>query len=258
MIHHAITRYEHASKELPGAPRDTLLKAVTLSNLNTALTPIPEAPKPRKRPACLVKGIRANMVAVFLPPGAKTPSSIPAVIADVNVLLKGKKLDGRVKEIHYGVHRHITIVFDKTVEDATSQEALNTVLGKFNTARESTYILEQPTFSILKFTAVPVVTNDGHTVTNSLAGSFLRRHPDWKDAEWVEEPRFIFPKTKSDSPSLCATLQIKVKDTLKATMAKKLLATLVTFAGVTRRCQPWTVAHTTIGQLKKLQMQRVK
>jgi hypothetical protein len=34
-IQHAITRYERVSKELPGAPRDTLLKAIASSNLKT-------------------------------------------------------------------------------------------------------------------------------------------------------------------------------------------------------------------------------
>ncbi len=41
-----------------------------------------------------------------------------------------------------------------------------------------------------------------------------------------------------------ATLQIKVKDTLKAATASKLLGTSVTFIGATRRCQPWTVSPT--------------
>src|SRR6266704_6126175 len=57
LIQHAITHYEHASKELPGAPRDTLLKVVTSSNLNTAPTPLQDAVRPKKRPSCLVQGI---------------------------------------------------------------------------------------------------------------------------------------------------------------------------------------------------------
>ena len=64
ILQHAITRYERASKELPGAPRDTLLKVVTSSNLNTAPTPLLDAPKPKKKPACLIQGIRSNTVAV--------------------------------------------------------------------------------------------------------------------------------------------------------------------------------------------------
>src|ERR1700756_816227 len=77
-IQHAITHFERVSKELPGAPRDTILKVVSHSNLNTAPTPLPETPQPRKKPACLVKGIRANTMAVRLSPSAKVPSSIPA------------------------------------------------------------------------------------------------------------------------------------------------------------------------------------
>ena len=70
--------------------------------------------------------------------------------------------------------------------------------------------------------------------------AILRRHPAWEDAELLEEPKFVFPKRNPDP--MCATLQVKVKDTCKATVAKKLLDTSVSFAGVVRRCQQWTVA----------------
>jgi hypothetical protein len=241
-IQHAITRYERVSKELPGAPKDALLKAIASSNLKTAPAPISVAPTPRKRPACLVKGIRANTVAARLHPGAKVPPSIPAVIVDINKTLKEEKLDGRVREIHLGVRRHVTLIFDKVVEEATSQAALSAVLRKFNTTMDDTHVLERPTFSILKFTAVPTVTNDGRQVTDDIARNLLRSHPDWKSVKLVEPPRFVFPKKNPDP--FVATLQVKVVDTLKATVAKKLLTTSVTFAGVTRRCQPWTVAPT--------------
>ena len=56
-IHNAVTCFERVSRELPGAPQDTLLNIVSRSDLNTAPPPLPSAPKPRKRPACLVKGI---------------------------------------------------------------------------------------------------------------------------------------------------------------------------------------------------------
>src|ERR1700760_656407 len=241
-IQHAITRFERASKELPGAPRDTLLKAVANSNLKTAPEPLPEAPKPRKKPACLVKGIIANTVAARLPPNAKVPPSLPAVITDVNAFLKKEKLDGRVKEIQFGIRRHLTVVFDKTVNDDTSKIALEAILGKFLTSREGCVLLERPTFSILKFTAVPTVSNDGRQITDDLAYSFLRKHPAWKDVVITEKPRFVFPKSNPDPPA--ATLQVRVKDTLKASVARTLLSTSVSFAGVTRRCQPWTVAPT--------------
>src|ERR1700759_5382244 len=76
------------------------------------------------------------------------------------------------------------------------------------------------TISILKFTAVPTVTNDGRQVSEDLAYSFLRKHPEWKDVRITEKPQFIRPKHNPDS--LCATFQVKVEDTLKASVAKKL------------------------------------
>src|SRR6201994_3753621 len=240
-IQHAITRFERVSKELPGAPRDTILKVVSNSNLNTAPDPLPESPQPRKKPACLVKGIRANTMAVRLSPSAKVPST-PAVINDVNAVLKKDKYEGLVKEILLGLRRHVTIIFDRAVEGEIRSVALDYILGKFNTNRDDVHQLERPTISILKFTAVPTVTNDGRKVSEDLAYSFLRKHPEWKDVRITDKPRFVRPKHNPDS--LCATFQVKVEDTLKASVAKKLLSTSVTFAGITRRCQPWTVAPT--------------
>src|ERR1700760_106263 len=241
-IQHAITRFERVSKELPGAPRDTILKVVSHSNLNTAPTPLPETPQPRKKPGCLVKGIRANTMAVHLPESAKVPSSIPGVINDTNVILKKDQYEGRVREILIGLRRHVTIIFDRAVEGEIRSVALDYILGKCNTNREAVHQLERTTVSILKFTTVPTVTNDGRQVTEDLAYSFLRKHPEWKDMRITEKPRFIRPKHNPDP--LCATFQVKVEDTQKASMAKKLLSTSVTFAGITRRCQPWTVAPT--------------
>jgi hypothetical protein len=243
IIQHAVTRYERVSRELPGAPRDTLLKIVANSNLKSAPTPIPDAPKPRKRPACLVKGIRANTIATRLPESARVPTSIPATIVDVNTELRKLKLTGKVTEILQGVRRHITIVFDQVVDDTTSQAALRVALAKFNTRKEDVHILERPTHSILKFTAIPTVTPDGRQVTAEMAASCLQRHPQWKEAELIDPPRFIYPKL-IDLTATTATLQVKVKDTQKASQAKKLLETSVTFIGVTRRCQPWTVSPT--------------
>jgi hypothetical protein len=96
--------------------------------------------------------------------------------------------------------------------------------------------------SILKFNAVPTVTPGGQEVTAAMAASCLSRHPVWKDAVPLEAPRFVFPKTNPHSTH--ATLQVKVKDTKTASVAKKLLETSVTFVGAVRRCLPWSVAPT--------------
>jgi len=58
----------------------------------------------------------------------------------------------------------------------------------------------------------------------------------------LEAPRFIHNKANPDSQY--ATLQVKVEDTLKASVASQLLKTSVSFIGVTRRCLPWTVSPT--------------
>jgi hypothetical protein len=241
-IQNTITRYERVSRELPGAPKDTLLNIVAKSDLCSAPPPLPQAPKPRKRPSCLVKGIRANTIASRLPESATTPPSFPALITSVNKSLIEAKASGRVKEILQGVRRHITIVFDQVVDDDTGKIALREVLKGFKTTEESVHVLDRTTHSILKFTAVPTVTLSGRKVDEALVATCLQRHPEWKKVTPLGPPRFIFNKSNPDP--LHETVQIKIKDTQKASVAKKLLETSVSFVGIVRRCQPWTTSPT--------------
>src|ERR1700759_1972530 len=174
-IQNAVNRYERVSRELPGAPKDTLLRIVARSDLSTAVPPLPALPKPRKKPNCLVKGIRANPMAVRLPPDAWYPPSLPALIVEVNKALKKAQSAGTVKEILQGVRRHLTIVFHQTVDDATSKLALAEVLKAFRTKEEDAHVLDRPTFSLLKFTAVPTITTDGRPVTVEIATACLQK-----------------------------------------------------------------------------------
>jgi hypothetical protein len=128
------------------------------------------------------------------------------------------------------------------VDDSVSRVALDAILTRFTTTRAASVVLERPTASILKFTAIPTITSDGQPLSSEHAATCIKRHPQWKDAEILEPPRFIFPKRNPDP--LSATLQVKVKDTAKASVAKKLLETTVTFVGIARRCQEWTVSST--------------
>jgi hypothetical protein len=241
-IQNAVNRFERLSEELPGVPRKAVLGIVARSNLQQVSPPLPTTPQTRKKPACLVKGIRANTVAVRLPEGATTPTSIPALIQSANKRLIDEKLAGRIKELLLGVRRHVTIVFDRVVEDSVSKTALYEVLKGFKTSEVDSTILTRTTHSVLKFNAVPTITHDGQKVTAAVAAACLQRHPAWKDAKPLGPPEFVFLK---DHPTAThATLRIKVQDTQKATVAKKLLETTVTFVGVARRCLPWSVSQT--------------
>ena len=70
-------------------------------------------------------------------------------------------LEGRIKGIHLGIHRHLHLVFEQTMDEPTRTAALNYILGRFNASPADTVKLERATHSILKFTAVPTVANDG-------------------------------------------------------------------------------------------------
>src|ERR1700760_1199618 len=224
-IQNAVNRYEQVSRELPGAPKDTLLRIVARSDLSTAVPSLPAIPKPRKKPRCLVKGIRANSIAIRLPADARFPPSLPALTVEVNKALKKAQSPTIVKDILQGARCHITVVFTQTVDDAASKIALAEVLKAFKTKEEDAHLLNWPTYSLLKFTAVPTVSSDGRPITAEVATACLLRHPEWKKAQPLEAPRFVHNKTNPNPYH--ATLLIKVKDTQKATVAKKLLGTSV-------------------------------
>src|ERR1700759_2982127 len=98
-IQNAVNRYERLSRELPGAPKDTLLRIVARSDLSSAVPPLPASPAPRKKPRCLVKGIHANSIAVRLPPDARFPPSLPTLTTEVNKALKRAGSTTVVKDI---------------------------------------------------------------------------------------------------------------------------------------------------------------
>src|ERR1700759_4739994 len=212
-IQNAVNRYERVSRELPGAPKDTLLRIVARSDLSTAVPSLPADLKPRKKPRCLVKGIRANSVAVRLPADARFPPSLPALTVEVNKALKKAQSPAIVKDILQGVRRHITVVFTQTVDDAASKIALTEVLKAFKTKEEDAHLLNRPTYSLLKFTAVPTVARDGCPITAEIATACLQKHPEWRKAQPLEAPCFVYHKTNLDPYH--ATLLVKIKDMQK-------------------------------------------
>src|SRR6201994_945263 len=243
LIQHPVPRFERASKELPGAPRDTLLNIVARSDLKTAPPPLPKVPGPKKRASCLVKGIRSNTIAFRLPENATYPVSIPATIAKVNKSCEEQELDILISEILIGVRRHITIVFNKAIPTGdAAHTAAEEVLQAFKTDPEAAHQLERTTHSILKFNAVPTIYPNRKPISAEVAEACIRQHPAWEQLTFLDTPRFVPNKANPDSHY--ATLQVKVLDSQKGTTARKLLETSVSFVGITRRCLPWTVPRT--------------
>jgi hypothetical protein len=150
-------------------------------------------------------------------------------------------LPTRATGVLLGVCRHVTVVLDRAVDDITKKVVLRTILDEFDAESGST-VLERTTHSILKFTAVPTVTPDGITVGEDRITDCLLQHPQWQDVQFTGPVRIIRPKVNPDPYH--ATVQVKVRDTQKASVAKRLLQTSVQFIGALRKCQPWTVSTT--------------
>ena len=235
----AIYRFERASKELPGASRSDIINLVAASDLTKPVPPSTGIMPKKRKPTCLVQGVRNNVVAVRLPATAPVPATLATLTKDVNALLKERELPQDVKEVHLGLRHHLNITFFRPPSEEVGKTALDFCLSRFSVPQDQATQVSPETHAILKFIAVPLFLPNGKTCKEIHAKAFIRQHPDWKDVDFLEDPRFIIPKGISDP--ITATLQVKVKDVRKGTTMKKLLNTSIAFAGVIWRCQPWTV-----------------
>ena len=124
---------------------------------------------------CLVQGTRATTIVVRLPPGAKTPPTLPAIQQSVNTALKKMGHDLRIKEIHYGIRCHLNLVLNQVYDSLQRGEVLDLVLPHFKTSYPDITDISRDTYSIIKFTAVPNVTSNGTLISSEHATQELHR-----------------------------------------------------------------------------------
>ncbi|KAF8661656.1 hypothetical protein AX14_007197, partial [Amanita brunnescens Koide BX004] len=100
---------------------------------------------------------------------------------------------------------------------------------------DSIAILNKPPTTALKFSSVPRHNEDGSDTDSFDLFNDLMAHELWRDVELFSQPRFL--PMKQDAAG--GTVIVSVVDDNQGTVGRKLMNTVVSFSGASRRCLRW-------------------
>ena len=100
---------------------------------------------------------------------------------------------------------------------------------------DSIAILNKPPTTALKFMTVPRHNEDGSKTDSYDLFNDLMAHELWRDVELFSQPRFL--PMKPDTAG--GTVIVSVIDDNQGTVGRKLMNTVVSFSGASRRCLRW-------------------
>ena len=100
---------------------------------------------------------------------------------------------------------------------------------------DSIAILNKPPTTALKFMTVPRHNEDGSDTDSFDLYNDLMAHELWRDVELFSQPRFLPMKDGAAG----GTVIVSVVDDNQGTVGRKLMNTVVSFSGASRRCLRW-------------------
>ena len=100
---------------------------------------------------------------------------------------------------------------------------------------DSIAILNKPPTTVLKFMTVPRHNEDGSESDSFDLFNDLMAHELWRDIELFSQPQFL--PMKPDAAG--GTVIVSIVDDNQGTVGRKLMNTVVTFSGASRRCLCW-------------------
>ena len=100
---------------------------------------------------------------------------------------------------------------------------------------DSIAILNKPPTTALKFMTVPRHNEDGSETDSFDLFNDLMAHELWRDVELFSQPRFLPMKENAAG----GTVIVSVVDDNQGTVGRKLMNTVVSFSGASRRCLRW-------------------
>ncbi|KAF8697727.1 hypothetical protein AX14_001267 [Amanita brunnescens Koide BX004] len=100
---------------------------------------------------------------------------------------------------------------------------------------DSIAILNKPPTTALKFSSVPRHNEDGSDTDSFDLFNDLMAHELWRDVELFSQPQFL--PMKHDAAG--GTVIVSVVDDNQGTVGRKLMNTVVSFSGASRRCLRW-------------------
>ena len=123
-------------------------------------------------------------------------------------------------------------LMDDTIKDCL-HDAIKAAIPPNST--DSVSILNKPPTTVLKFMTVPRHKEDGSDTDSFDLYNDLMAHDLWRDVELFSQPRFL--PMKQDAAG--GTVIVSVVDDNHGSVGRKLMNTVVSFSGTSRRCLRW-------------------
>ena len=144
--------------------------------------------------------------------------------------------DNHIVLAKWSMRGNLIIKCSKPMDDTIKNclhDAIKTAVPP--SSADSIAILNKPPTTALKFSSVPRHNEDGSETDSFDLFNDLMAHELWRDVELFSQPRFL--PMKHDAAG--GTVIVSVVDDNQGTIGRKLMNTVVSFSGASRRCLRW-------------------
>ncbi|KAF8663681.1 hypothetical protein AX14_006817 [Amanita brunnescens Koide BX004] len=141
--------------------------------------------------------------------------------------------DNHIVLAKWSMRGNLIIKCSKPMDDTIKNclhDAIKTAVPP--SSADSIAILNKPPTTALKFSSVPRHNEDGSKTDSFDLFNDLMAHELWRDVELFSQPRFL--PMKHDAAG--GTVIVSVIDDNQGTIGRKLMNTIVSFSGASRRC----------------------
>ena len=144
--------------------------------------------------------------------------------------------DNHLVLVKWSMRGNLIIKCSKPMDDTIKDCLHNAIKAAVPpSSADSIAILNKPPTTALKFMTVPRHNEDGSDTDSFDLYNDLMAHELWRDVELFSQPRFLPMKEGAAG----GTVIVSVVDDNQGTIGRKLMNTIVSFSGASRRCLCW-------------------
>ena len=138
--------------------------------------------------------------------------------------------------VKWSMRGNLVIKCSKPMDDTIKNCLHNAIKAAVPpSSTDSIAILNKPPTTALKFMTVPRHNEDGSETDSFDLFNDLMAHELWRDVELFSQPRFLPMKDNAAG----GTVIVSVVDDNQGSVGRKLMNTVVSFSGASRRCLRW-------------------
>ncbi|KAF8703057.1 hypothetical protein AX14_014245 [Amanita brunnescens Koide BX004] len=179
--------------------------------------------KERACPNCIYESLKSPALNTCLP--FRAPNSLTRALKENHIVLAKWSMRG-----------NLIIKCSKPMDDVVKEclhDAFKAAVPP--SSADSIAILNKPPTTALKFMTVPRHNEDGSETDSFDLFNDLMAHELWRDVELFSQPRFLHMKPDAAG----GTVIVSIVDDNQGTVGRKLMNTVVSFSGASRRCLRW-------------------